>query len=457
MARTKTPQKSLFPDASARLDRPLADRMRPTSLDEVVGQPHLVGQGKLLRRVIQARSLPSLIFWGPPGSGKTTLALLLAEASGMAVQRLAAVSAGVAELREAVEGARERLAAGAQRTVVFIDEIHRWNRAQQDAFLPHVENGLITLIGATTENPSFHVIAPLLSRSRVLVLQPLGERELAALVERALGDGDKGLGKLGLHLEARALETLIRAADGDARRALNTLEVAAMLAHQAGRNAIVRDDLEQAVQRRMLLYDRAGEEHYNLISAFIKSLRGSDPDAALYWMTRMLEAGEEPLFIARRMVIFAAEDIGNADPQALAMANAVKEAAEFVGLPECAIPLAQGTTYLATAPKSNASYRALLAAREDARTQGALPVPLHLRNAPTELMQELGYGAGYQYPHDFPDAAVAQDFLPERLRNRRYYEPTDRGYELVVRRRMAAHRRHAAGSQSDRVGKEPRD
>ena len=413
--------------------RPLADRMRPRSLEDVVGQEHLLGPGKLLYQMAITGSIHSIILWGPPGTGKTTIALLLAQKSGAIFKTLAAVTAGVADLREAVNEARRSLDLEGKQTVVFIDEIHRWNRAQQDAILPHVESGLITLIGATTENPSFEVIAPLLSRARVVVLQPLPEEHMAQLINRALTDRERGLGELGLTLDDAARAEIIRIAGGDARRTLGTLEVAAELAGNAGRKGITIADITEAAQHKALLYDRAGEEHYNVISAFIKSMRGTDPDAALYWMTRMVEAGEDALFIARRMVIFASEDIGNADPRALQIAIAVKEAVEFVGLPEGIIPLAQGVTYLASAPKSNASYRAMHAARADAREHGALPVPLHLRNAPTSLMRGLGYGADYQYPHDYQDAVTDQIYRPDKLEGKIYYIPSTRGYELRLR------------------------
>jgi putative ATPase len=427
--RSKTPlEPGLFP-ARTPAAQPLADRMRPRSLDEVVGQEHLLSPDKMLSRMLAAGALPSIILWGPPGSGKTTIALLLAQQSGASFRTITAVSAGIAELREAVEEARRELEAGGRRTVVFIDEIHRWNRAQQDAILPHVESGLIRLIGATTENPSFEVIAPLLSRTRVLVLRALGDEDIEAILRRALGDTARGLGASGLTFEDEAIAELVRFGAGDARRALNTLEVAATLARAAGRTAIAPEQVREAAQQKMLLYDRAGEEHYNVISAFIKSMRGSDPDAALYWMTRMLEAGEDPLFVARRMVIFAAEDVGNADPRALQLALSVKDAVDFVGMPEGAIPLAQGVTYLACAPKSNASYSGMLKARADAVDRGALPVPLHLRNAPTGLMRKLGYGEGYRYPHDSEGAINEQQYMPEELGERRYYEPSERGYE----------------------------
>ncbi len=413
--------------------QPLADRMRPRSLNEIVGQQHLLSPGRLLDQMAARGALHSMILWGPPGTGKTTIALLLAQASGAAFKSITAVTAGVAELREAVDSARRVLELEGKATVLFIDEIHRWNRAQQDAILPHVESGLITLIGATTENPSFEIIAPLLSRARVLVLEPLSEQHIAALVNRALDDRERGLGASGLTLDADALAQLARFAAGDARRALGTLEVAAELAINAGRGMITADDITEAAQHRALRYDRAGEEHYNVISAFIKSMRGSDPDAALYWMTRMVEAGEEPLFIARRMVIFASEDIGNADPRALHVALAVKDAVDFVGMPEGIIPLAQGVTYLAAAPKSNASYRAMLVARADAREYGALPVPLHLRNAPTPLMRNLGYGDNYRYPHDYEGAIADQTYRPPELEGKIYYLASDRGDELRIR------------------------
>jgi putative ATPase len=430
--------------------QPLADRMRPRTLDEVVGQEHLLGPGKLLSQMVAAGALHSMILWGPPGTGKTTIALLLAQHSGARFKTIAAVSAGVAELRESIEEARRALDLEGKRSVVFIDEIHRWNRAQQDAILPQVESGLITLIGATTENPSFEVISPLLSRARVLVLKPLTDDDLVILVSRALADRERGLGAMELAIDDDALAEVIRFGAGDGRRALGTLEVAAELARTANRRGITADDVTEAAQHKALLYDRSGEEHYNVISAFIKSMRGSDADAALYWMTRMVEAGEDVLFIVRRMVIFAAEDIGNADPRALQIALAVKEAVDFVGLPEGIIPLAQGFTYLAGAPKSNASYRAMLAAREDARNLGALPVPLHLRNAPTPLMRKLGYGEDYLYPHDFAGAVAGQSYLPEQIESRCYYTPSDRGYESRMReyldrvRRMRVAARAAA-------------
>src|SRR5579883_2925911 len=421
-------QPELFPSppAAAHGRAPLAERMRPRTIAEFVGQEHLLGPGRVLRDLIESGQLESVILWGPPGTGKTTLAHLLAAASGARLVPFSAVLQGVRELRQVIEEAREALARTGQPTVLFVDEIHRFNKAQQDAFLPHVEAGVVTLIGATTENPSFEVIPPLLSRTRVLVLEPLGPDALGLLVDRALADRERGLGRQELALTPEARAFLVEHARGDARVALGTLDLALV---------------EEAAQQRALRYDKAGEEHYNVVSAFIKSLRGSDPDAALYWLMRMLEAGEDPLFVARRMVIFAAEDIGNAEPRALALAVAAKDAVHFVGMPEGRIPLAQAATFLATCPKSNAAYRGMLAAAEDVRRLGPLSVPLHLRNAPTPLMQGLGYGAGYRYPHDHEDAAVDQTYLPEALLGRRYYEPTDRGEERAIGERLAAWRR----------------
>jgi putative ATPase len=411
--------------------------MRPRTLEEFVGQRQLLGPGRVLRDMLESGQVESLILWGPPGSGKTTLAHLLATTSGAHAVSFSAVLQGVKELRQIVEEAEAERRHDGRPTVLFVDEIHRFNKAQQDAFLPHVEQGTITLIGATTENPSFEVIPPLLSRTRVLVLEPLDLEEIGGVIDRALDDEERGLGRLHLILVPEARGFLLDHAQGDARVALNTLELAARVASARRTRTLDLALVEEAAQKHALRYDKGGEEHYNVVSAFIKSLRGSDPDAALYWMMRMLDAGEDPLFIARRMVVFAAEDVGNAEPQALQVAIAAKDAVHFVGLPEGRIPLAQAATFLATCPKSNASYRAMLAAAEDVEHHGALPVPHHIRNAPTPLMKGLGYGAGYRYPHDYEDALVEQDYLPEEIAGRRYYQPTDRGREREIAERLA--------------------
>ena len=437
-------QSELFPRAAAppaaTTHAPLAERMRPRTIEEFVGQRHLLGDGRLLHELLRVKALESLILWGPPGTGKTTLARLLASASGRRALHFSAVLQGVKELRELIDEARREVAASGHAPVLFVDEIHRFNKSQQDAFLPHVEAGTVVLIGATTENPSFEIVAPLLSRTRVLVLEPLTDDDVAVLLARALTDTERGLGRDGLTLTPEARQVLVAMAQGDARIGLGLLEVAARLAVGHPERTIDPALVQEAAQHRGPRYDKGGEEHYNVVSAFIKSLRGSDPDAAVYWLMRMLEAGEDPLFIARRMVIFAAEDVGNAAPEALALAVAVKDAVHFIGLPEGRIPLAQAATFLATAPKSNAAYRAMLAAADAVRTSGALPVPLHLRNAPTALMKDLGYGRDYRYPHDAPDAVGTQDYLPDRLHGRRFYEPTDRGHEQAIRERLAAWR-----------------
>lgn len=424
-------------DVVRRQYAPLAERMRPRSLEEFVGQRHLLGSGRFLGELIRSGKLPSLILWGPPGCGKTTLALLLSQHVRADFVQFSAVLSGVKELRAIIDRARENHQLYGRQTVLFVDEIHRFNKAQQDAFLPYVEDGTLTLIGATTENPSFEIIAPLLSRCRVLVLEPLSEDDIESLLRRALGDRERGLGGYGFTVSEEVVRWVAENAQGDARVAYNVLESAAELAKVRDLTTIDLALAEEAAQHRALLYDKAGEEHYNVLSAFIKSMRGSDPDAAVYWMMRMLEAGEDPLFIARRMVIFAAEDIGNADPQALLVAIAAKDAVHFVGLPEGRIPLAQAATYLATAPKSNAAYRAMLAATEDVRQHGPLPVPMHLRNAPTKLMRELGYGRDYEYAHDFPEHFTDQTHLPEALQERVYYLPSDQGAEKAIGERLA--------------------
>jgi putative ATPase len=423
------------PSTQNRATQPLAEAMRPATLDEFVGQEHLLGPGKLLSGMIGAAKLRSLILWGPPGSGKTTLAQILANAAGAICVHFSAVTAGVKDLKKIIQEA-EQLQRLGKSTVLFVDEIHHFNKAQQDNFLPHIERGTLILIGATTENPSFELISPLLSRCQVLVLKTLSPADIGAIIDRALIDTARGLGKLRLTLSAEGRDFLVQLSQGDCRVALNALETAAALAQTNKQNEIGLVHLQEALQKKPLQYDKAGDEHYNVISAFIKSMRGSDPDAALYWMMRMIEAGEDPLFIARRMVIFASEDIGNADPHALQVAVAAKDAVHFVGLPEGRIPLAQAVTYLASAPKSNASYKAMLAAAQDVENRGALPVPLHLRNAPTGLMKSLDYGKDYKYAHDYEDHIVDQEHLPKELSGRKYYAPTESGYEKQIKERL---------------------
>jgi putative ATPase len=412
---------------------PLAERMRPRTLAEYLGQGELLGEGKLLRRLIETDQLTSLIFWGPPGSGKTTLAKIIANATKSRFIFFSAIMSGIKEIREVVKEAEDTLKYQGKRTILFVDEIHRFNKSQQDAFLPYVERGTFTMIGATTENPSFEVISALLSRCKVLVLQPLGEEEITRILENALGDEERGLGKERLQAEPEALAFIAAQAGGDARVALNTLETAARLARS---DTLTLENVRDAVQRKPLLYDKGGEEHYNVISAFIKSMRGSDPDAALYWLARMLEAGEDPIFILRRMVIFASEDVGNADPRGLQMAVSALQAFQLIGMPEGRIILGQAVTYLATAPKSNASYAAINEALAEVRQSGALPVPMQIRNAPTTLMKKLGYGQGYRYPHDYEKAVVAQGYLPEQIAQKRFYTPKQSGYEKSIKERM---------------------
>jgi len=423
--------------------RPLAERMRPRNLDEFSGQMHLVGEGRLIRNAIAQDRIFSMILWGPPGCGKTTLARIIASETRSHFVHFSAVLSGVKEIRSVIADAQNQQKLRRKRTILFVDEIHRFNKAQQDAFLHHVESGLITLIGATTENPSFEVISPLLSRCRVITLQMLTADDIAAIITAALQDPDRGLGNLKLELAPDALDYLVAIADGDARVALNSLEIAAELIRTASEPSentqtvfISVGDLERALQKKALVYDKSGEEHYNIISAFHKSLRGSDPDAALYWLERMLAAGEDPFYIARRMVRFASEDIGNADPQALSLAINAMEAFKFLGHPEGELALAQAAVYLATAPKSNSIYAAYGKVQQAVKTAGSLPVPLHIRNAPTRLMKGLGYGKDYKYAHNYKDAYVVQDYLPENLQGQVFYSPSGRGYEKIVKERL---------------------
>lgn len=417
---------------------PLAAKIRPRTFAEFVGQEHLVAEGRVFRKSIESDQLPSIILWGPPGSGKTTLAQIIASVTKSYFSSLSAVSAGVADLRHVIAEAKKRSKVSGQRTTLFIDEIHRFNKAQQDAVLPFVENGTVTLIGATTENPSFEVVSPLLSRCRVFRLNLLSEPEIKLIVERAIEDEERGLGEFKVEIAGEALQHLVAMSSGDARVALSALEMAtfATLPDSDGRRSITLPAVEEALQHRALLYDKTGEQHYDLISALHKSLRGSDPDAGLYWLGRMLEAGEDPLYIARRLVRFASEDVGMADPQALTIAVAAQQALHFVGLPEGNLALAEAAVYLATAPKSNSLYQAYSKVQEDVQHGRNEPVPLHLRNPVTGLMRQVGYGKGYKYAHDYPGHFVQQQNLPSSLQGKRYYLPGDQGYEKEIAARL---------------------
>jgi putative ATPase len=422
---------------------PLAERMRPQKLADYIGQPHLTGEGTLLKRAIAEDKLFSMIFWGPPGVGKTTLARILANETKTNFVSFSAVLSGVKEIRSVIDDARDLWEEKKQKTILFVDEIHRFNKAQQDAFLPHVESGLITLIGATTENPSFEVIAPLLSRTRVFTLKQFTEDDLMTILKRALSDQHRGLGKFAIKVDDGAIRYIAGLSDGDARTALNNLEAVASMVQSlpAEERVITAKSAGEALLKKALLYDKDGEEHYNLISAFHKSMRGSDPDATLYWLGRMLVAGEDPLYILRRMLRFASEDIGNADPHALMLTMAAQQAFHFIGLPEGELAIAQAAVYLATAQKSNSLYTGYGQVKDLINKTGYLPVPLHIRNAPTKLMKELDYGKDYKYAHDYADAFVSQEYLPEKLQGKILYHPTDAGFEKTIKERVANWRR----------------
>lgn len=417
---------------------PLAESMRPQNLSEFEGQENLIGPGKPLHSAILGDNITSMIFWGPPGSGKTTLAKIIALSTKSDFVSFSAVTSGVPELRKIIGEAKDKRKFNNIRTILFVDEIHRFNKAQQDAFLPFVEDGTITLIGATTANPSFEVISPLLSRVRVYTLSRLEPEQLKRIVNRALSDRDRGLGSMDIKIDGDTIDLIVLLADGDARGALNILEMASMLSENGEDGKYITEEIVgMAVQEKTLLYDKSGEEHYNLISALHKSLRDSDPDGSLYWMGRMLEAGEDPLYIVRRLIRFASEDVGNADPHALPLSVAAMQACHFVGMPECELALAQAVVYLAAAPKSNSLYAAYNEVKRDVRSYGSLPVPMHIRNAPTGLMKNLGYGKGYQYAHNHTDHLVYQEHLPDQLKDKHYYHPGDQGYEKTIGERLA--------------------
>ncbi len=431
-------------ELAAGTEMPLAARMRPRNLDEFIGQEHIVGPGKLLRRAIETDELRSAIFWGPPGCGKSSLASIIAQTTKSQFESFSAVTSGVADIRKIIEKARERRKLYGRRTILFVDEIHRFNKAQQDAFLPHVEDGTIVLIGATTENPYFEVNSPLISRSRIFKFEQLGDEQIERIIRRAIEDKERGLGGFNVEMTDEAMEFIVGIANGDARGVLNALELAALTVppDENGRRLVTMEIAEEAVQQRALSYDKDGDNHYDIISAFIKSMRGSDPDAALYWLARMISAGEDPRFIARRIVIQAAEDIGNADPMALVVATAAAHAVEYVGMPEARIPLAQATVYLACAPKSNASYVGLNRALKDVAERRIQPVPLHLRDTNYRGARQMGHGKGYKYPHDFPGGYVEQQYMPDGVQSQPYYEPTTNGREAKIKERLDRLRRH---------------
>ena len=419
---------------------PLADRMRPKSLDDFTGQEKIIGQGKPLRIAMEKDQFQSLIFWGPPGSGKTTLAMIIAQMTRGYFVKFSAVISGIPDLKEVIKEIKQRLNFHKQRSILFVDEIHRFNKTQQNAFLPYVEDGTIILVGATTENPSFEIISPLLSRSNIYVLDPLTENDLFKIVERAINDKENGYGKLSVEINKEVINLIAQISYGDARVALNILEAVVNtkidLLTEKGKIIIDKKLIEEIVQKNLLRYDKDGEEHYNLISALHKSMRDSDPDAAIYWVVRMIEAGEDPLYIARRLIRFASEDIGNADPRALSIAVSAMQAVHFIGMPEGDLALVQAAVYLATAPKSNAIYKGRKLVGQDIKRYGSLPVPLVIRNAPTRMMKDMGYGTGYQYAHDFQDALVEQQHLPEQLKKNKYYFPSGRGMEKYIQEKM---------------------
>ena len=423
------------------ISKPLAERMRPRNLDEFVGQLHIVGPGSLIKRAIEEDKLFSMILWGPPGCGKTSLASIIASATKSHFIQISAVMSGVKDIRSAIDDAKKQLQRYRKRTILFVDEVHRFSKSQQDSFLKHVENGLLTLIGASTENPSFELIPALLSRCRVITLEPLDENDLILVITRALKDEERGLGNRNFELTEDALLHIVNISDGDVRTALNVLEIAESVLllkndsiDKNNPHVITLKDIENALQRKALRYDKSGEEHYNLISALHKSLRGSDPDAAAYWLMRMIESGEDPIYIGRRMVRFASEDIGNADPNALNISLNAVEAFRFLGHPEGELALLQAAVYLATAPKSNSLYQTLNSVKNEIKESGYLPVPYHIRNAPTKLMKNLGYGDNYKYAHDYKDAFVPQEYLPDRIQHKIFYNPTERGYEKTIKK-----------------------